>query len=104
MVLTHFLVLALTLVMVLTYVMLLAFTLVMVLTHMMVLTHVAGAPGRRRPIENSLEAYELAWTSGLKLCECDVAVSRDGALVLGHDADYSRLALQVSNTPRNTHG
>ena len=58
----------------------------------------------RRPIENSLEAYELAWTSGLKLCECDVAVSRDGALVLGHDADYSRLALQVSNTPRNTHG
>ena len=49
----------------------------------------------RRPIENSLEAYELAWTSGVVLCECDVAVTRDGKLVLGHDADYSRLALAV---------
>ena len=49
----------------------------------------------RRPIENSLEAYELAWTSGVVLCECDVAVTRDGKLVLGHDADYSRLALRV---------
>ena len=45
----------------------------------------------RRPIENSLEAYELAWTSGVVLCECDVAVTRDGKLVLGHDADYCEL-------------
>ena len=49
----------------------------------------------RRPLENSLEAYELAWTSGVVNCECDVAVTRDGKLVLGHDADYSRLALAV---------
>ncbi|KAH8098193.1 glycerophosphodiester phosphodiesterase [Aureococcus anophagefferens] len=38
-----------------------------------------------RPVENSLEAYEVAWTSGLALAECDVAVSKDGALVLCHD-------------------
>jgi hypothetical protein len=57
----------------------------------------------RRPIENSLEAYELAWTSGVKLCECDVAVTRDGTLVLGHDADYSRLALKVPGEEMKTH-
>jgi len=49
----------------------------------------------RRPIENSLEAYEMAWTAGLKLCECDVAVTSDGQIVLGHDEDYERLALKV---------
>ena len=48
-----------------------------------------------RPLENSLEAYELAWTSGAHHCECDVAVTADGALVLCHDADYGRLALAV---------
>ena len=49
----------------------------------------------RRPIENSLEAYEMAWTAGVKLCECDVAVTSDGQIVLGHDADYERLALKI---------
>ena len=57
--------------------------------------HAPNDRSDRRPIENSLEAYELAWTSGVVLCECDVAVTRDGKLVLGHDADYSRLALRV---------
>lgn len=49
----------------------------------------------RRPIENSLEAYEMAWTAGVKLCECDVAVTSDGFIVLGHDADYERLAMKI---------
>jgi len=49
----------------------------------------------RRPIENSLEAYETAWTSGIRLCECDVAVTADDKLVLSHDTNYSRLALKV---------
>ena len=49
----------------------------------------------RRPIENSLEAYEMAWTAGIKRCECDVAVTSDGQIVLGHDADYERLALKI---------
>ena len=53
----------------------------------------------RRPIENSLEAYEMAWTAGVKLCECDVAVTSDGQIVLGHDADYDRLALKVALNP-----
>ena len=48
-----------------------------------------------RPVENSLEAYEVAWTSGLALAECDVAVSKDGALVLCHDFGFERLALKV---------
>jgi hypothetical protein len=36
----------------------------------------------KRPLENSLAAYELAWTSGIHLCECDVALTRDEKLVL----------------------
>jgi hypothetical protein len=27
----------------------------------------------KRPLENSLSAYEIAWTSGIHLCECDVS-------------------------------
>ena len=41
----------------------------------------------------------MAWTAGVKLCECDVAVTSDGQIVLGHDADYDRLALKVALDP-----
>jgi glycerophosphoryl diester phosphodiesterase len=51
----------------------------------------------RRPIENSLAAYETAWTSGIHLCECDIALTKDEKLILGHDADFSRLALNKKN-------
>ncbi|GAX27617.1 hypothetical protein FisN_13Hh294 [Fistulifera solaris] len=47
----------------------------------------------KRPLENSLAAYELAWTSGIHLCECDVALTKDEKLVLAHDEDFQRLAL-----------
>mmetsp|Transcript_1833 Transcript_1833/g.2849 ORF Transcript_1833/g.2849 Transcript_1833/m.2849 type:complete len:582 (+) Transcript_1833:1421-3166(+) len=47
----------------------------------------------KRPLENSLAAYETAWTSGIHLCECDIAITRDEKLVLAHDADFKRLAL-----------
>jgi len=47
----------------------------------------------RRPLENSLQAYEAAWTNGIELCECDIALTKDERLVLAHDADFSRLAL-----------
>ena len=47
----------------------------------------------RRPLENSLAAFEEAWTSGVQLCECDVATTRDGLLVLSHDESGQRLAL-----------
>ena len=46
-----------------------------------------------RPIENSLTAYESAWTSGIHLCECDIALTKDEKLVLAHDETFSRLAL-----------
>jgi glycerophosphoryl diester phosphodiesterase len=47
----------------------------------------------KRPLENSLSAYEMAWTSGIHLCECDVALTRDEKIVLAHDEDFARLAL-----------
>eukprot|EP00594_Rhizosolenia_setigera_P014733 CAMPEP_0178958066 /NCGR_PEP_ID=MMETSP0789-20121207/11351_1 /TAXON_ID=3005 /ORGANISM="Rhizosolenia setigera, Strain CCMP 1694" /LENGTH=555 /DNA_ID=CAMNT_0020640561 /DNA_START=35 /DNA_END=1702 /DNA_ORIENTATION=+ len=46
-----------------------------------------------RPLENSLAAYELAWTSGLHLCECDINVTKDERIILAHDEDFTRLAL-----------
>ena len=52
----------------------------------------------KRPLENSLAAYELAWTSGIHLCECDIALTKDEKLVLAHDEDFKRLALQDDNT------
>jgi glycerophosphoryl diester phosphodiesterase len=48
-----------------------------------------------RPIENTRSAYEQAWASGVKLCECDVAVTADGHVVLCHDKNFARLALRV---------
>jgi glycerophosphoryl diester phosphodiesterase len=46
-----------------------------------------------RPLENSLAAYEACWTSGIPICECDIALTKDEKLVLAHDKDFSRLAL-----------
>lgn len=47
----------------------------------------------KRPMENSLQAYELSWSSGIHLCECDIALTKDERLILAHDEDFSRLAL-----------
>ena len=55
----------------------------------------------RRPLENSLQAYEAAWTSGIHLCECDIALTKDEKLVLAHDADFSRLALDKDSPMYN---
>ena len=46
-----------------------------------------------RPIENSLTAYETAWSSGMKYCECDISLTLDEHIVLCHDANFKRLAL-----------
>jgi glycerophosphoryl diester phosphodiesterase len=46
-----------------------------------------------RPLENSLSAYEAAWTNGVHLCECDIAVTKDERVVLAHDDNFARLAL-----------
>lgn len=50
----------------------------------------------KRPLENSLSAFESAWSAGIHLCECDVALTKDEKLVLAHDEDFSRLALDPS--------
>lgn len=51
----------------------------------------------RRPLENSLSAFEMAWAGGIELCECDVALTKDEKLVLAHDEDFSRLALHPNS-------
>lgn len=48
-----------------------------------------------RPTENTLSAYEQAWASGVRLCECDVAITADDQVVLCHDENFERLALRV---------
>ena len=47
----------------------------------------------KRPIENSLVAYEAAWTNGIHSCECDIALTADDKLILAHDENFVRLAL-----------
>lgn len=51
----------------------------------------------KRPIENSLSAYEIAWTSGIHLCECDIALTKDEKLVLAHDDNFERLVLDAND-------
>ena len=48
----------------------------------------------KRPLENSLSAYEIAWTCGIHLCECDIALTKDEKIDLAHDEDFQRLALE----------
>lgn len=55
-----------------------------------------------RPLENSLAAFEAAWSNGLHLCECDAALTKDEKLVLAHGSDFSRLSLEPSSDTSNT--
>jgi glycerophosphoryl diester phosphodiesterase len=55
----------------------------------------------KRPIENSLTAYEAAWTNGIHLCECDIALTKDEKIILAHDEDFSRLALDRNSPMSN---
>ena len=50
-----------------------------------------------RPLENSLQSFEVAWSNGIHLCECDVALTKDEKIVVVHDTDMMRLALDPSN-------
>lgn len=49
----------------------------------------------KRPVENSLSAYEMAWTCGIELCECDIALTKDEKLILAHDECFGRLTLDT---------
>lgn len=42
-------------------------------------------------IENTIEAFRRARLAGAEMCECDVHLSRDGEVVIFHDADLKRL-------------
>eukprot|EP00928_Gymnodinium_smaydae_P027780 TRINITY_DN21370_c0_g3_i1.p1 TRINITY_DN21370_c0_g3~~TRINITY_DN21370_c0_g3_i1.p1 ORF type:complete len:1047 (-),score=161.39 TRINITY_DN21370_c0_g3_i1:115-2847(-) len=53
----------------------------------------------RRPVENTLPAYEQAWSSGFTYCECDIQLTSDGYLVLNHDEDMARLAMLKNTEP-----
>lgn len=53
----------------------------------------------KRPLENTLSAYERAWSAGVVSCECDVTLTKDSELILCHDNDLSRLALISTKTP-----
>lgn len=50
----------------------------------------------KRPVENSLSAYEMAWSCGIELCECDIALTKDEKIILAHDEDFGRLSLESS--------
>jgi glycerophosphoryl diester phosphodiesterase len=56
-----------------------------------------------RPLENTLAAYERAWSlAGAHYAECDVTLTTDDEIVLHHDDTLARLALlpelQLSTT------
>jgi glycerophosphoryl diester phosphodiesterase len=51
----------------------------------------------KRPVENSLSAYEMAWSCGIELCECDIALTKDEKLVLAHDENFARLSLDAES-------
>ena len=63
--------------------------------------HSASDRTDARPLENTLDAYEAAWASGLTHAECDVAVTKDGVIVLCHDSGgFERVALKVPGSGR----
>ncbi len=42
--------------------------------------HTSQGRSDYRPLENSLSAFETAWSAGIHLCECDVALTKDEKL------------------------
>mmetsp|Transcript_18664 Transcript_18664/g.34625 ORF Transcript_18664/g.34625 Transcript_18664/m.34625 type:complete len:649 (+) Transcript_18664:1216-3162(+) len=50
-----------------------------------------------RPLENSLMAYEAAWTNGVHLCECDIALTKDERIILAHDENFARLGMDPTS-------
>ena len=54
-----------------------------------------------RPLENSLMAYEAAWTNSIHLCECDIALTKDERIILAHDENFARLGMDPSSLLAN---
>lgn len=52
-------------------------------TRTLIVAHRGGAPGE---VENSLQAFTFALSSGADIIECDLRRSSDGVVVLFHDA------------------
>ena len=40
--------------------------------------------------ENTMASFELAWKNGVKIVETDIHLTRDGQVVICHDADTYR--------------
>lgn len=38
-----------------------------------------------------------AWTSGIHLCECDIALTKDERIILAHDANFARLGMDPTS-------
>jgi len=55
--------------------------------------HHVGDRSDNRPVENTLSSFEQVWTAGIGICECDVALTKDGKIVMAHDENFTRLAL-----------
>lgn len=53
--------------------------------------------GDVRPLENSLMSYEAAWTNGIHLCECDIALTKDERIILAHDENFTRLGMDPTS-------
>jgi hypothetical protein len=53
-----------------------------------------------RPLENSLAAYEACWTSGIPICECDIALTKDEKVRRPNEmcAQYNHSILFVIDT------
>ena len=42
-------------------------------------------------------AYEAAWTNGVHLCECDIALTKDERVILAHDENFARLGMDPTS-------
>jgi len=49
----------------------------------------------KRPLENTLKAFTLGWKMGVKHCECDITVTKDGKVILAHDETLERVASET---------
>lgn len=52
--------------------------------------------------ENTLAAFKLGWTQRADACELDIWLSKDGKLVVSHDADTKRITGVAKKIPEST--
>jgi len=55
----------------------------------------------KRPLENTLKAFTLGWKMGVRHCECDITVTKDGKVILAHDETLERVAIDSPLSQQN---